>query len=140
MKCPLCDFKAAVSDSRDFGDHVVRRYKCPACNHVFFTEETDSDTAEAEYKEFHRNYQKARRKVKIGGQLMDETKARVICALAHADLNTTKAAVYLKYHRNNVDYHISEIRKATGLDPKSFFDLCKLYMIAVNALGGDPFK
>lgn len=54
MTCPVCESKTRVTDSRDFGDHIVRRRKCLECDHAFYTEEIDSNVAEAEYLEFHR--------------------------------------------------------------------------------------
>lgn len=54
MICPVCESQTRVIDSRDFGDHVVRRRKCLACGSAFYTEEIDSEVAEAEYLEFHR--------------------------------------------------------------------------------------
>ena len=61
MTCPVCEGKTTVVDCRDLGDHVVRRRKCLVCSYVFYTEECDSDTAEAEYLECHRKLNQERR-------------------------------------------------------------------------------
>ena len=62
MTCPVCESKTSVQDSRDFGDHIVRRRKCKSCGHAFYTEEIDSEVAEAEYLEYHRISDANRRK------------------------------------------------------------------------------
>ena len=61
MTCPVCGEKTTVTESRDFGDHVIRRRKCLACSYVFCTEEVDSESVEAELSEFHKNYNQARK-------------------------------------------------------------------------------
>ena len=66
MTCPVCEHKTTVLESRDFGDHMVRRRKCLSCKHIFFTEEIDSVTAEAEYKEFHRRDKERRKRERKG--------------------------------------------------------------------------
>lgn len=64
--------------------------------------------------------------------------AQVILALAECDMRPAKAAVVLHHHKNSVEYHIEKIRKSTGLDPKSFYDLCKLVKMARKVTeGGD---
>ena len=46
MLCPVCGGASRVMATRSDCDGVYRRRKCKECNHVFFTNETDSDGAE----------------------------------------------------------------------------------------------
>ena len=62
MTCPVCGEKTTVSETRNFGDHVVRRRKCLSCARIFFTEEADSKIAEAEYLRYHDNRRESLRK------------------------------------------------------------------------------
>lgn len=54
------------------------------------------------------------------------TDIEVIHALAEYDLNASLIAPVLYMHRNTVYYHIGHIEAKTGLNPKKFYDLCKL--------------
>ena len=56
--------------------------------------------------------------------------AQVILALAECDMSSSQAAHVLHHHQNAVYYHIQKIRERTGLDPKCFYDLCKLVDMA----------
>lgn len=53
MTCPVCDGKTGVVDSKDLGDHVIRRRRCTACKYVFYTEEVDNASVEAEFREIY---------------------------------------------------------------------------------------
>ena len=39
MKCPECDYKTSVVDSRRVEDTVFRRRLCTRCKYRFYTEE-----------------------------------------------------------------------------------------------------
>ena len=52
--------------------------------------------------------------------------AEIIVALADNSMNVSDTARNTYLHRNTVEYHIAKIRKKTGLNPKCFYDLCKL--------------
>lgn len=65
MTCPVCGEQTKVTESRDFGDHVIRRRKCVECDYVFFTEENDSKGAGVEYSEFHAQDRARRRKKEV---------------------------------------------------------------------------
>lgn len=56
--------------------------------------------------------------------------ARIVLAMAESDMRYSKVGAVLHYHRNTIDYHITKIWEKTGLDPKKFYDLCKLVEIA----------
>jgi sugar diacid utilization regulator len=34
------------------------------------------------------------------------------------------------YHLNTIKHHLAKVKEDTGLDPKNFFDLQKLYAMA----------
>ena len=52
--------------------------------------------------------------------------AEVIKALADNDMNVSKTANAMHYHRNNIIYHVEKIKDETGLNPLKFYDLIKL--------------
>ena len=54
----------------------------------------------------------------------------VISGLAFNRMNISAVAKMMHFHRNNICYHIAQIKKKTGLDPLDFFDLHELYRIA----------
>ena len=58
--------------------------------------------------------------------VLDEKKKAIIQAIAACNLNVSKAAKKLNYHRNSVVYHVEQIEKKTGLDPLRFYDMIEL--------------
>lgn len=65
---------------------------------------------------------------------MTKHEAKVIIALAQNKLSSRDAARSLNYHHNTIYYHCCKIRKATGLDPKDFYDMQKLLPVAEEVL------
>ena len=63
---------------------------------------------------------------------MNDLQRRVIIALAQNDMSINGAAKAMCYYRTNIDYHIGRIRETTGLNPRKFFDLIKLYEMATE--------
>lgn len=64
--------------------------------------------------------------------------AKLILVFAECDMRPAKAAPILGCHKNTVDYRLTRIWKNTGLDPKCFYDLCKLVKKAKKVMeGGD---
>lgn len=63
---------------------------------------------------------------------MNDMQRRVIIALAQNDMSINGAAKAMCYYRSTIDYHISRIRDITGLNPRKFFDLIKLYEMATK--------
>ena len=57
---------------------------------------------------------------------MTEKQAKIIVAMAQNDLNMAKTSRATFYHFQNVRYHVNEIEKKTGLDPRKFYDMLKL--------------
>lgn len=51
---------------------------------------------------------------------------QIILKLADNRMNVCEVGRVLFLHRNTVSYHISKIKKLTGLDPLNFYDLHKL--------------
>ena len=49
-----------------------------------------------------------------------------IRAMAESDMRPSKAALVLGVHPNTVYFRMDRILEVTGLDPRSFRDLCKL--------------
>lgn len=61
----------------------------------------------------------------------DRQKAAVI-ALAQNNMDESKTARVMHYHRNTLVYHLENIYKQTGMNPRCFFDLAKLYEMATG--------
>lgn len=45
---------------------------------------------------------------------------------AKSNMNANEAARRNFMHRNTVEYHLEQVKKKTGLNPRDFFDLAKL--------------
>lgn len=71
---------------------------------------------------------------------MDKLDAKIIVAYVRANMNICEAARKTYYHRNTFTYQLNRIRKATGLDPRNFFDLGELYEIARGILTADEIE
>lgn len=65
---------------------------------------------------------------------MTKYEAVVIEALANSRLSGREAARRLNYHHNTIYYHVKNILKETGLDPRDFHDMVKLYPMAKEVL------
>lgn len=50
----------------------------------------------------------------------------VILSMAKNDMRLSDVAVELHYHRNTIEYHCEILKRLYGLNPKRFYDLCKL--------------
>ena len=61
--------------------------------------------------------------------MLTERQKTIISIIADCDMNISKVADTLYYHRNTVVYHCDKILKKTGLDPRRFCDLVKLVEI-----------
>ena len=60
---------------------------------------------------------------------MSEFDRDVIVALADNSMNIRNAGKALFMSYEGVCYRIGKIRKATGLNPRNFHDLCALYQM-----------
>ena len=65
---------------------------------------------------------------------MTKQQARIIIALAHNGLSRKATAESLSYHPNTIFYHITKIKKETGLDATDFFDMQTLFYMAQEVL------
>lgn len=63
---------------------------------------------------------------------LSDIQKEIILALAENNMRSTFVAEKLNYHRNTVEYHILQVIKKTGLNPKNFYDLCKLVEAVKN--------
>ena len=54
----------------------------------------------------------------------------IILAYARNNMNLSRVAEEMHYHRNTMVYRFSQIKRETGLNPNNFYDLCKLVEIA----------
>ena len=61
---------------------------------------------------------------------MNDLQKAVVIAFAECGMRAQKTARVMHYHRNNIVVHLGNIKKKTGLDPRNFFDLQKLYAMA----------
>ena len=61
---------------------------------------------------------------------MEQRHKEIILAMAENDMHATAAAVALNYHRNTIMYHLEQISKLYGLNPRCFYDLCRLVDMA----------
>lgn len=63
---------------------------------------------------------------------LTKRQTELVMALASADMRITDVSCAMGVHRNTVLYRIEQIENATGLNPRSFFDLCKLVKMATK--------
>jgi hypothetical protein len=63
---------------------------------------------------------------------MNDLQKAMVIALAENNMDETKAARETNYHRNTCVYHFGRIYEQTGLNPRCFFDLVKLYEMATG--------
>ena len=59
--------------------------------------------------------------------MMSDLQKQIIVEMANNDMCIDRVANAMNYCRTNIQYHIGRIRAITGLNPRSFFDLIKLY-------------
>lgn len=57
---------------------------------------------------------------------LSERQCQIVEAMADHNMNAAVVARELNFHRNNVVYHIEQVKKKTGLDPRCFYDLVEL--------------
>lgn len=60
----------------------------------------------------------------------------VLRGLAKNNLQLKPTSQYLHCHRNTITYHIQNIKKVTGLNPRNFYDMCKL-LVRYNIMSFD---
>lgn len=69
---------------------------------------------------------------------LNQRRREVILALAENDMNVSRTARKMYLSVSCVRYHIGEIRRGTGLDPRKFYDLVCLADMARNEEAARP--
>lgn len=57
---------------------------------------------------------------------LDYRDREIILKLADCGMSISETARQLYMHRNTVVYHVEKIKRATGKDPRNFYDLWEL--------------
>ena len=55
-----------------------------------------------------------------------ELRERIIASMVKNGMRVSLVAKELGYFWSTIDYHIKEIKKSTGKDPRNFYDLAEL--------------
>ena len=66
---------------------------------------------------------------------MTETQAKVVKAMAENQLNMTRTAKALHYHKTNIYKHVIRVLDQTGKDMRDFYDMAQLLREAEAVLG-----
>jgi sugar diacid utilization regulator len=66
--------------------------------------------------------------------MMNELQKQIVIAMAENDMCIDRVAKATNYCRTNVQYHINRIKEITGLNPRKFFDMIKLYEMVTGGL------
>lgn len=61
---------------------------------------------------------------------MKEQHKQIILAFARNDTTIARTATELCYSETNIAYHLGQIKRTYSLNPKNFYDLCKLVELA----------
>ena len=56
MVCKFCDHQMFVMESRKHFNQTYRRYKCPCCGRLIYTEESETKDAKSMITKIHRKY------------------------------------------------------------------------------------
>ena len=62
--------------------------------------------------------------------MLTDLQRNAVIAFAEADMSASRAATATHYHLNTIKHHLAKVKEETGLDPRNFFDLQKLYAMA----------
>lgn len=66
---------------------------------------------------------------------MTETQAKVVKAMAENQLNMSRTAKALHYHKTNIYKHVIRVLNETGKDMRDFYDITQLLREAEAVLG-----
>ncbi len=58
-----------------------------------------------------------------------ELEKRIVLNFARCNMSITKTAQKMNYARNSIAYHLRQVKKKTGRDPKKFYELAQLVLI-----------
>lgn len=64
-----------------------------------------------------------------GQAQLDELDVEIVRGLAENNMKISETAMELHMHRNTVAWRIQRVKKKTGIDPMTFYGLCKLLML-----------
>ena len=60
---------------------------------------------------------------------LTELEKRIVLNFARCNMSITKTAQKMNYARNSIAYHLRQVKKKTGRDPKKFYELAQLVLI-----------
>ena len=58
-----------------------------------------------------------------------ELEKRIVLNFARCNMSITKTALKMNYARKSIAYHLRQVKKKTGRDPKKFFELAQLVLM-----------
>lgn len=67
---------------------------------------------------------------------LSQTNAEAILAFADGNMRPSEAARIMHVTPFNISYHLDKVKSITGLDPRKFYELAKLMLIAKKIMGG----
>lgn len=62
----------------------------------------------------------------MGNARLTTVDKNIVLGFAKNDMNVSRTASDLCYHRNAIEYHLTKIFRETKLNPHNFYDLVKL--------------
>ena len=71
-----------------------------------------------------------RKEITVEKVVLNDAQKAVVFGMAAGNMCLSEAGRKSNYSRNSVVYYVEQIKEKTGLDPKSFYDLCELVRIA----------
>lgn len=60
---------------------------------------------------------------------LTDLEKRIVLNFARCNMSITKTAQKMNYARNSVAYHLRQVKRKTGRDPKKFYELASLVLI-----------
>lgn len=60
---------------------------------------------------------------------LTDLEKRIVLNFARCNMSITKTAQNMNYARNSVAYHLRQVKRKTGRDPKKFYELASLVML-----------
>lgn len=60
---------------------------------------------------------------------LTDLEKRIVLTFARCNMSITKTAQKMNYARNSIAYHLRQVKRKTGRDPKKFYELASLVLI-----------
>lgn len=57
---------------------------------------------------------------------MNDLEKKIVLAFARCNMSISKTAEKMNYARNSIAYHLRQVKRKTGRDPKKFYELAQL--------------